>query len=184
MKGFGAILTAILTSASLISAKGVRRGQIKNIVTFGDSYTDIVLAGDDGAAWPIYVADYAHLTLFPEAHAGATCSNALTFRPFPPVTESQLPTFFEQLGNGSLKAVAEHQDETVYTLWIGTNDLGVSSIITGQQTPGVTIVNTTQCAINWVKAIYAKGGRNFIFQNVCTRLVFSLISTTRLFIGI
>ena len=172
MKGFTtACLSAFLASASLVSAKGVKRGQIKNIVTFGDSYTDIVLAGDDGTAWPLYVADYANLTLIPEAHAGATCSNALTFRPFPPVTESQLPTFFEQLSNGSLPEVSRHQDGTVYTLWIGTNDLGVSSIISGQQTPGVTVVNTTQCAINWVKALYAKGGRNFIFQNASCQII-------------
>lgn len=33
--------------------------------------------------------------------------------------------------------------------------------------PGVTVVNTTRCAVDWVKDVYAKGGRNFIFQNVC-----------------
>lgn len=171
MKGlFLGCLSTLLASASLVLAKGVRRGQIKNFVPFGDSYTDIVLAGDNGAAWPIYVADYANVTLIPEAHAGATCSNALTFRPFPPVTESQLPTFFEQLSNGSLPEVAKHQDETVYTLWIGTNDLGVSSIITGQQTPGVTVVNTTTCTLDWIKSLYAKGGRNFILQNVSSTL--------------
>ena len=43
------ILSALFASASLVSALGVRHGQIKNIVTFGDSYTDIVLAGDNGS---------------------------------------------------------------------------------------------------------------------------------------
>lgn len=123
-----------------------------------------MLAGDGGTAWPIYVADYADLQLFPFARAGATCSNNLTFRPFPSVFESQLPTYLTEKSNGTLKDV--HADDTVYTLWIGTNDLGVSALLTGDQTPGVTLVNTTDCAVNWVKTLYESGARNFIFQNV------------------
>ncbi|OBZ65298.1 hypothetical protein A0H81_14748 [Grifola frondosa] len=137
--------------------------QIKNIVTFGDSYSDIVLAGDGGTAWPLYVARYADLTLYPFARAGATCSNNLTFRPFPSIFESQLPLYFTEKQNGTLEL---NPEETVYTLWIGTNDVGVNSIITGSQTPGVTVVNTTECAINWVKTLYQSGARNFIFQNM------------------
>lgn len=161
-----ALLLVFLATSPRIFAIGIKRGQIKNLVTFGDSYTDIVSVGDGGTAWPVYAAGYAGLNLFPFAKSGATCSNNITNRPFPPVTESQLPIFYEELSNGTLKAVAEHQDETVYTLWIGTNDLGEGSIITGEQTAGVTVVNTTACAVNWVNEVYAKGGRNFIFQNV------------------
>ena len=159
-------LSAPFILATLVSAVGIKKGQIRNLVTFGDSYTDIVAVGDGGTAWPVYTAGYANLTLLPFAKSGATCSNNLTFRPSPPVTESQLPLFYEELKNVTLKEVAEHQDETIYTLWIGTNDLGQSSIITGGQTPGVTVVNTTACAVDWVTEVYAKGGRNFIFQNV------------------
>lgn len=57
-------------------------------------------------------------------------------------------------------------EETIHTLWIGTNDLGVNSIISGGQTPGVTVVDTSTCAVNWVKALYENGARNFLFQNV------------------
>ncbi len=49
-------------------------GQIKNLVTFGDSYTDVVSVSDGGTPWPIYTAQYANLTLYPYARSGATCS--------------------------------------------------------------------------------------------------------------
>ncbi|KAM5533673.1 hypothetical protein V8D89_012640 [Ganoderma adspersum] len=82
-------------------AVGPQPGQIKNLVTFGDSYTKIV---------------------------GATC--------------------------------------TVYTLRIGTNDVGADALLTGGQTPGVTLVDTVTCAVDWVRALYDGGARNFVFQNM------------------
>ncbi len=113
--------------------------------------------------WPVFAAKDGNFNLFPFAKSGATCSNNLTARPFPSVFESQLPAFFAEKANGSLKLKPE---ETIYTLWIGTNDVGVGALLTGSQTPGVTIVDTVACALNWVKVLYASGARNFIFQNV------------------
>ena len=54
----------------------------------------------------------------------------------------------------------------MYTLWIGTNDVGANALLTGGQTPGVTLVDTTACAVDWVRALYDGGARNFVFQNV------------------
>ncbi|KAI0770406.1 GDSL lipase/esterase [Fomes fomentarius] len=144
-------------------AVGIRPGQIKNLVTFGDSYTDVDGHADGGIMWPVFAAEDGNFNLFPFAKSGATCSNNLTTRPFPSVFESQLPLYFTEKANGSLKLKPE---ETIYTLWIGTNDVGVSALLTGSQTPGVTIVDTVACAVNWVKVLYASGARNFIFQNM------------------
>lgn len=36
----------------------------------------------------------------------------------------------------------------------------------GQGTPGVSIVDVTECAVNWVQVLYDSGARNFLFQNV------------------
>lgn len=144
-------------------ALGPPAGSIKNIVTFGDSYSDVVLAGDNGTAWPVYVADYGRLNLFPFARAGATCSNNLTFRPFPPVFESQLPTFFSEVANGTLKL---NPSQTIYTLWIGTNDIGSNALLTGGMAPGVSLVDVVECSVNWIKVLFDHGARNFIFQNV------------------
>ena len=114
--------------------------------------------------WPVFAAQDGNFDLFPFAKSGATCSNNLTDRPFPSVFESQLPTFFAERANGSLAAL--RPEDTIYTLWIGTNDVGVGALLTGSQTPGVTIVDTTKCAVDWVRALYESGARNFVFQNV------------------
>ncbi|KAJ6459418.1 GDSL lipase/acylhydrolase [Mycena vulgaris] len=156
---FTSILCAI--AASGVHAAGVLPGQIKNLVTFGDSYTDIVSTGDQATAWPVYAAGYSNTTLHPFARSGATCSNNITFRPFPPVFESQLPLYFTETSNGSLKLPA---DDTIYTLWIGTNDLGANSLITGSN--NASIVDVSGCMVDWVRVLYASGARNFIMQNM------------------
>ncbi|KAF8233875.1 GDSL lipase/acylhydrolase [Tricholoma matsutake] len=160
MKFFVATLWSLLVfSTPAVYGSGVRPGQIKNFVTFGDSYTDVVNTGDHGVAWPAYAAGYAHVSLYPFARSGATCSNNLTYRPFPSVFESQLPQYFQN--QSSLKL---NPQETVYSLWIGTNDLGVNALLTGSD--NASLVNVTTCMVNWVKVLYKSGARNFVFQNV------------------
>ncbi|OCH95459.1 GDSL lipase/acylhydrolase [Obba rivulosa] len=154
-------LVAIIVSAWPVEAVGPAPNQIKNLVTFGDSYTDVVSTGDNGTAWPVYAARDGHFTLFPFARSGATCSQALTPRDFPPLFQSQLPAYFAEVANHSIRVPPE---ETIYTLWLGTNDVGVGELITGGQTPGVTLVDTVGCQIDWAKTLYQSGARNFLFQ--------------------
>ncbi|KDQ55497.1 carbohydrate esterase family 16 protein [Jaapia argillacea MUCL 33604] len=158
------LLSVCLTLVPSILAwsTGVQPGQIQNLVTFGDSYTDVVNIADGGYAWPTYAAGYGPFNLYPFAKSGATCSNNLTYRPFPPVFESQIPTYISEINNGSLKL---DPNTTIYTLWIGTNDVGANALETGSD-PGVTVVDTVECAVNWVSALYAVGARNFLFQNM------------------
>lgn len=157
------VVVLLAAAPSVLAFGGPLPGQIKNLVTFGDSYTDVGNPADGGQAWPIYAAEYGHLNLYPFAKSGAACSNNLTDRPFPPVFEYQIPTYLQEVQNGTL---ALNPYETIYTLWIGTNDVGVNELLTGSQTPGVTLVNTTQCAVNWVSTMYGYGARNFLFQNM------------------
>ncbi|CAL1698361.1 unnamed protein product [Somion occarium] len=154
---------ALLALVGLSSAIGPSPNQIKNLVTFGDSYTDVVSTGDGGVAWPIYAARDGNFKLFPFARSGATCSNNLTSVPFPSLFESQLPLYFSEKANGSLRLIP---DETIYTLWIGTNDVGDTALLTGHQAPGVTLVDTVSCAVNWISTLYNSGARNFLFQNM------------------
>ncbi|ESK90441.1 gdsl lipase acylhydrolase family protein [Moniliophthora roreri MCA 2997] len=153
-----ASLAALLTPTF---ARGVAPGQIKNLVTFGDSYTDIASTGDGGVAWPVYAAGYANVSLHPFAKSGATCSNNITYRPFPPVFESQLPLYFSEKDNGTLVL---NPEDTVYTLWIGTNDLGANALLTGHGSG--SLVDVTKCMVKWVQVLYDSGARNFIFQNM------------------
>jgi len=156
-------LAASLAFVATVLAVGPSPGQIRNLVTFGDSYTDVVSTGDGGVAWPVFAAADGHFDLFPFARSGATCSNNLTAEPFPSLFESQLPLFFAEKANGSLKLNTE---ETIVTLWIGTNDVGRTALLTGQHAPGVTLVDVVDCAINWVSVMFTNGFRNFLFQNM------------------
>ncbi|CAL1699732.1 unnamed protein product [Somion occarium] len=148
---------------SLLLSFGFPDGPIKNLVTFGDSYTDISGIGDNGTAWPVYAASYRNLRLHSFAISGATCDQRLTPRVnFPYVVQDELPAYFEQTQSG-LKLDPK---ETLYTLWIGTNDVGADTMMSGKQTPGNTIVQVTQCPVSWVKTLYDTGARNFLFQNM------------------
>jgi hypothetical protein len=147
------------------------KGQIKSFVTFGDSYTDVVLVSNGGTAWPLYVAGYAGIQLFPYARSGATCSNNITFRPFPPVFESQIPAFLSDKENGIIEVDGR---STLYSLWIGTNDVGVSSLLTGDNS--ASIVDVAGCMVNWVQTMYDNGARNFLFQNVKVALSTEIVN--------
>lgn len=160
-------LTALLTLLPAValskpeSTGPFHKNQIKTLVTFGDSYTDTFWITNGGVQWPTYVARYANIQNYPYARSGATCSNDLTFRPFPPLFESQIPTFLGDKKNGTVKVDPR---STLYTLWLGTNDIGVSSLLTGDNS--ASIVDVAGCLVNWVKVMYDHGARNFLFQNV------------------
>jgi phospholipase/lecithinase/hemolysin len=154
-----------LSTDSASASFGVKRGQIKNLVTFGDSYSDVGSPADGGLAWPSYAVQDGGFNLYPFAKSGATCSNNITYRPFPSLYESQLPAYFAERANGTLRL---NEDETAYTLWIGTNDVGTNGLLTGHGAPGVSVVDTTACAVSWVQTMYNAGARNFLFQSVCS----------------
>jgi hypothetical protein len=54
----------------------------------------------------------------------------------------------------------------LYTIWIGTNDVGAGELLTGQAAPGVNIVDVSKCAVDVVHTLYKSGARKFLFQNV------------------
>ncbi|KIP04338.1 carbohydrate esterase family 16 protein [Phlebiopsis gigantea 11061_1 CR5-6] len=137
----------------------VGRSTFRNLVTFGDSYTDVNNPGDHSISWPTFAAQDGGFQLFLFAQSGAVCSKNITPSVAPSVFESQLPSYFSQLD----------PNETLYTLWIGTNNVGCNNLLTGQAIPGVTVVDTTECAVGWVTALYEGGARNFL-QNSETPL--------------
>ncbi|THU78975.1 carbohydrate esterase family 16 protein [Dendrothele bispora CBS 962.96] len=112
-------------------------------VTFGDSYTDTTAFTSHGiASWPVYTAAYTNVTLHSFAKAGAVCSQAITPNPLPDV------------------------NVTLFTVWIGTNDLGVLGLLIGNNMPGKSLVDTSACAVGLIKTLYENGARNFLFQQV------------------
>ncbi|KIM54982.1 carbohydrate esterase family 16 protein [Scleroderma citrinum Foug A] len=157
----------------------VQPGQIKNLVTFGDSYTDPA-AEFGGHSWAAYVAEYGSFNLYSFAKSGATCSNNLTYHPFPPITEYQLPTYINAKQNGTIPASAILPNETVYAIWIGTNDVGVNALLTdgiGVRS-GVSIVEVRKCVVNVVETLYESGARNFVILNMIPLNLTPLYSRT------
>ncbi|KAJ8507871.1 hypothetical protein ONZ45_g9797 [Pleurotus djamor] len=161
MRSFLGIIFA-LVFLRLVDGHGFAPGQITDFVTFGDSYTDIVTRGDgpDATAWPVFVERFTATKLHPFAKSGATCTVNFT-RPSQSVFEYQLPEYFKW--KSGLDNTQAYLDPlyTVYTLWIGTGDLGV--LLSGQGQG--SIVDVVNCSVNWVKTLYDSGARNFIFQN-------------------
>jgi phospholipase/lecithinase/hemolysin len=162
-------LISLALSVTPIFGAGVFPGQIKNLVTFGDSYTDVVDISNGGTQWPVYASGYAHVNLFPFARSGATCSNNITSRPFPSLFQSQLPAYFNATGTsptGPPRKGTLNPEQTIYTLWLGTNDIGRNALLTGSDSNNPSLVDVTGCLVNWVNVLYASGARNFLFQNM------------------
>lgn len=137
-----------------------------NLVTFGDSYTDdgrlsyyisnngsgppagvlppqSTVSASGGLAWGQYVQQDTGVAYFDYAVSGATCSNEIISRnfsainrSFPSVVDDELPSFVSDVGTALY--ANRTAENTVYALWIGTNDLGFDGFITDSQAPGVS----------------------------------------------
>ncbi|TFL00209.1 hypothetical protein BDV98DRAFT_531840 [Pterulicium gracile] len=147
-------------------------GSFKNLITLGDSYSDVTFSFTGGRQWPRFVEEYINGTLYPFASAGAVCTNNLTDRgpPFLPVMDAQVPMVAaavqrEGVARGLPPSMSA---DTLVTVWVGSNDLGVllssGFVINGT----ITVAQTAQCAVSVVESMYKLGARNFLFMNVPT----------------
>ncbi|KAE8153549.1 glycoside hydrolase [Aspergillus avenaceus] len=128
-----------------------------------------------GYTWGHYVAQETHVNRYNYAVSGAACSNTITPRVFafgqlyPSVLEYEIPAFVADSmytaddGNPFLD-IAE--DSTIYTMWIGTNDLGNNALLTDSQAPGKTIPDYLDCVYTALDRIYESGGRYFVLMNL------------------
>ena len=165
-----------------------------NLVTFGDSYTDNGRLGyyinnggnppppgeyqtvsnvtaSGGLAWGQFVEQYTGAKYYDYAISGATCSNEIISRlfsainkPFPSVIDDEIPSFKADVGYKTLYA-DRTSDNTVYALWIGTNDLGFGAFLTDSQAPGTNLTTFVDCIWSVFDNIYETGGRRFVLLN-------------------
>lgn len=56
-------------------------------------------------------------------------------------------------------------DNTVYSMWIGTNDLGTGAFLTDSSLLGTTIPDYVDCVFEKFDRIYKAGGRYFVLFN-------------------
>ncbi|KAK0391219.1 hypothetical protein NLU13_0720 [Sarocladium strictum] len=187
-------LLSLLGLASLVAAKAQDRS-FKNFVVFGDSYTDeqnlayLMNHGGEwpprgtvlgpvnktgttgGYTWPRIAVDRAGAKLFNFAVAGASCSEKIIYRRFDPlngsfpgVLEREVPAFEAQLGSEPYSDLTA--ENTVYGLWIGTNDFGNGAFLTDQQQPGKIITDYIDCIWDVYDRLYATGARRFVLLNL------------------
>lgn len=135
-------------------------------------YQDVSnVTASGGRTWGQFVEEDAGVNLIDYAISGATCSNEIIARyfdaikrPFPSVMEDQMPSFTADVAFESLFA-NRTADNTVYALWIGTNDLGGGAFLNDVQTAGKTITDFVDCVWSVFDAVYKTGGRRFVLFN-------------------
>jgi len=163
------------------------------LVTFGDSYTDngrlsyyiknkgkappagelhaeSLTTASGGLTWPQFVAKDADAKLLDYAVSGATCSNKIVERDasfigrsFPAILDDEIPSF---VADAAFKSLSPRTPEnTIYAVWIGTNDLGAGAFLTDSQAPGATITDFVGCIWSVFDAIHKAGGRRFVLLN-------------------
>ncbi|ROW00921.1 hypothetical protein VSDG_02661 [Cytospora chrysosperma] len=166
----------------------------ENLVTFGDSYTDNGRLGyyinndgnpppagtlqqqsnataSGGYAWGQFVQQYTGVAYYDYAISGATCSNEIISRyfsaidkPFPSVVDDELPSFVADVQVQELYS-NRTAENTVYSLWIGTNDLGFGAFLSDSQASGTNITTYIDCVWSVFDTIYSTGGRRFVLLN-------------------
>jgi phospholipase/lecithinase/hemolysin len=185
----------ILAGASAALASPAKAGgSFQTLVTFGDSYTDNGRLGyyinnggkappagtmhtestttaSGGLSWAQFAARGAGATLMDYAVSGAVCSNQIVSRyfsyigrTFPAILDDEIPSFTADVAYKSLYP-SRTSDNTVYAVWIGTNDLGFDAFLSDSETPGKTISDFVGCVFQVFDSIYKTGGRRFVLLN-------------------
>ncbi|KAL2139067.1 hypothetical protein VTI28DRAFT_5852 [Corynascus sepedonium] len=184
----------VLAAASVVLAKSDKCGTFETLVTFGDSFTDngrlvyyisnggkapppgtmhdeSTTTASGGLSWAQYAAKGAGAKLMDYAVGGAVCSNQIVSRSFdlinrtfPAILDDELPSFQADV---AFKSLFPHRTakNTVYAIWIGTNDLGWDAFLSDSQTPGKTISDFVGCVFSALDNIYKTGGRRFVILN-------------------
>ncbi|KAL4885915.1 SGNH hydrolase-type esterase domain-containing protein [Aspergillus karnatakaensis] len=154
-----------------------------SLVVFGDSYSDNGVrsytppvaeenteASTGGRVWPSYVQQYTSTNLYDYAVSGAMCDERISNSPRNGIAQDQLPTFLSDLNHKDnttdKPALTIPKDETVYAIWIGTNDLGYSGFITEVQPKGMPLTYFTDCVYTQLDRLYEVGARRFVLMNI------------------
>jgi len=183
----------ILAGATAALAKPAKGG-FETLVTFGDSYTDNGRLGyyinnggkappagqmhtegfvtaSGGLSWAQFAAKGAGAKLMDYAVSGAVCNNQIVARDFsyigrtfPAILDDEIPSFEADIAFKSLYP-SRTSDNTVYAVWIGTNDLGFDAFLSDSQAPGKTISDFVGCVLEVFDRVYKTGGRRFVLVN-------------------
>lgn len=90
---------------------------------------------------------------------------------FPAVLDYEIPAFLADraaVRNGTSEAYFTptlSAADSVYAMWVGTNDLGVYAFLTDSQVPGKVLTDYTECVYQSLDQLYASGARVFVLFN-------------------
>lgn len=103
---------------------------------------------------------------------GATCSSKIATKIFagynwtvPTVLEYQVPAFQQDLAVDGMFPDRQ-PDNTVYAMWIGTNDLGWDAFLSDSMAPGAALSDIVDCMWKSFDGVYKAGGRHFVVLNM------------------
>ncbi|KAJ7715260.1 GDSL lipase/esterase [Mycena metata] len=193
-------LCYLLALASRARAKATT----KAVVLFGDSYTDqsrqhsiangtypgkdyqevfppADTAADGGVQWPWYLGLYGNYTIWNYATGGAVCSNVLTpLNGEPDVIGGQTDWFIQDhVSNNGTKHQKLDMDpeEFVVIIYVGTNDVGLNSFVTDNQSATLSLADLAECQFQTLRNLYALGARRFIVNSMTPLQLTRLYST-------
>lgn len=130
-----------------------------------------------GRPWPQYVAQYGGLKIYNYAAGGATCDatlipqeNLSNSQPFPDVKGYEVPTYLAEKTLRAPESAKPFLDvptaQTVYSIWIGTNDVGANGFVADTQSPGANLTSYLDCVYAQVGRLYESGARFFVLQTL------------------
>ncbi|KAL0953064.1 hypothetical protein HGRIS_007264 [Hohenbuehelia grisea] len=167
---------------------GTAIGKIRDVVLFGDSFTDqsrqhsiangtypgknyqeiyppADTAADGGIQWPWYLGVNGNFKIWNYAVGGAVCSERLTpLYGMPDVSEGQMAWFIED--HVVQQRLTLDAEQLVVVIYVGTNDIGIKSFITGDQAANVTLGDVAECQLNTIWRMRKLGARKFVLNSM------------------
>ncbi|KAL3443932.1 GDSL lipase/esterase [Aspergillus insuetus] len=176
-------------SGVVLAAPASNSKSFSSVVIFGDSYTDqgvyqyrpdangeVAEPGTSlstgGRVWPQYVGQYSGANIYDYAISGAVCDSTISPSRRKGVKQDQIPSFLADNAYTSNTTGREagpiHNPprETIYAIWIGTNDLGNRAFFTDSQPAGMSITAYTDCVFEQLDRLYEVGARRFVLMNI------------------
>jgi len=130
-----------------------------------------------GVTWDRWVSINTGAKLYDYAVSGAVCDNNIVTR-FLSTTVGDFPDVVYEvnafIADANYVNPSTHtntlytnrrSDNTVYSMWIGTNDLGVDAFLTDSSLHETTIPDYVDCIYDKFDKIYQEGGRYFVLMN-------------------
>ncbi|KAF7345017.1 hypothetical protein MVEN_01664500 [Mycena venus] len=125
---------------------------------------------------------YGNYTIWNYAVGGAVCSNVLTpLFSVPDVVGGQTDWFIQDhVTNNGTKHQKLDMDpsEFVVVVYIGTNDVGIHSFVTDDESPEVSLADLAGCQLQTIRNLYALGARRFIVNSLIPLQITRLYSNS------